>query len=55
MGLGFLLHMGRELNDAVQVLDIMLVTLVIGLLIDRFFFGLIASRIKYQWGLTDRE
>lgn len=55
MGLGFLLHMGRELNDVGQVLGIMLLTLVIGLLIDRFFFGLIESRIKQQWGLTGPE
>ncbi len=53
MGLGFLLHMGRELNDVGQVLGIMLLTLVIGLLIDRFFFGLIEYRIKQQWGLID--
>jgi len=52
MGLGFLLHMGRELNDVSQVLGIMLFTLGIGLLIDRFFFGLIETKIKRQWGLV---
>ena len=43
--------MGRELNDVAQVLGIMLLTIGTGLLIDRFFFGLIESRIKQQWGL----
>jgi len=51
IGLGFLLHMGRELNDVSQVIGIMLVTIVIGLLIDRFVFGKIEHRIRKQWGL----
>jgi NitT/TauT family transport system permease protein len=55
MGLGFLLHMGRELNDAAQVLGIMLLTILIGLVLDKFFFGLIESRIKQQWGLISPE
>lgn len=55
MGLGFLLHMGRELNDVAQVLGIMLLTLVIGLLVDRFFFGIIEARIQQQWGLGDQN
>jgi NitT/TauT family transport system permease protein len=51
VGLGYLLYMGRELNDAGQVLGIMLLTIVFGLLLDRFFFGLIEKRIRHRWGL----
>jgi len=51
IGLGFLLYMGRELNDAAQVLGIMIVTIVFGLILDRFFFGIIERRIRIRWGL----
>jgi len=43
--------MGRELNDASQVLGIMVLTIVFGLLLDRFLFGLIEQRIRIRWGL----
>lgn len=52
IGLGFLLHMGRELNDAAQIIGIMVVTIVFGILLDRFFFGIIERRIRSRWGLT---
>jgi NitT/TauT family transport system permease protein len=55
VGLGFLLSMGRELNDAAQVIGIMLVTILVGLLLDRFFFGLIEKRIRRRWGLDKEE
>jgi len=51
IGLGFLLHMGRELNDAAQVVGIMLVTVGIGLLVDRLVFGWIERSIRVRWGL----
>lgn len=51
IGLGFLLHMGRELNDVAQVIGIMLVTIALGLLVDRLIFGRIEQRIRRQWGL----
>jgi NitT/TauT family transport system permease protein len=51
IGLGFLLYMGRELNDAAQVIGIMLVTIGIGLLVDRFVFGAIERSIRLRWGL----
>lgn len=51
IGLGFLLYMGRELNDAAQVIGIMLVTILFGLLLDRFLFGVIERRIRIRWGL----
>ena len=54
IGLGFLLNMGRELNDAAQVIGIMVVTILLGLLLDRFFFGLIQKRILVRWGLAQK-
>jgi len=51
VGLGYLLYMGRELNDASQVLGIMLVTILFGLLLDRFLFGLVERRTRIRWGL----
>lgn len=51
VGLGYLLYMGRELNDAPQVLAIMMVTILFGLLLDRFLFGIIERRIRRRWGL----
>lgn len=55
IGLGFLLHMGRELNDVSQVLGIMLVTIALGLLVDRLVFGRIERRIRRQWGLLNEQ
>lgn len=54
VGLGFLLQMGRELNDAPQVLGIMGVTILIGLFVDRFLFGAIERRVYSRWGLSKR-
>jgi NitT/TauT family transport system permease protein len=51
VGLGYLLYMGRELNDAAQVIGVMVVTILVGLLLDRFVFGLIERRIRRRWGL----
>jgi NitT/TauT family transport system permease protein len=55
IGLGFLLQMGRELNDAAQVIGIMVLTILFGLLLDRFVFGLIQKKILVRWGLTPRS
>jgi sulfonate transport system permease protein len=51
VGLGYLLYMGRELNDVSQVIAIMLLTILFGLLLDRFLFGRIEKRIRIRWGL----
>lgn len=51
VGLGYLLYMGRELNDSAQVIGIMLITILFGLLLDRFLFGLIEKKIRRRWGL----
>jgi NitT/TauT family transport system permease protein len=55
LGLGFLLNMGRELTDPSQVIGIMLVTILFGLLLDRFLFGIIEKRIRVRWGLEKEE
>jgi NitT/TauT family transport system permease protein len=55
IGLGFLLYMGRELNDAAQVIAIMLLTIGFGLCLDRFLFGIVESKIRRRWGLTGEE
>jgi len=52
IGLGFLLSAGRELNDAAQVVGIMLVIVLIGLLLDRLLFSFIERRIRVRWGLA---
>ncbi len=52
IGLGYLLYMGRELNDAAQVIGIMVLTILFGLLLDRFVFGRIQKRILLRWGLA---
>ncbi len=55
IGLGFLLYMGRELNDAAQVIGVMLLTILFGLLLDQFIFGLIERKIRHRWGLTAEQ
>jgi len=55
VGLGYLLYMGRELNDAAQVIGIMILTIIFGLFLDRFLFGSIERRIRRRWGLTGEE
>jgi NitT/TauT family transport system permease protein len=55
IGLGFLLQMGRELSDSAQVIGIMLLTILFGVLLDRFVFGLIQKRILLRWGLAQKE
>ena len=51
IGLGYLLQMGRELNDAAQVIGVRMLTILFALVLDRFFFGLIQKRILVRWGV----
>ena len=51
LGLGYLLLMGRELNDLNQVVAIMFVIAVISIFIDRIIFGRIELNIKQKRGL----
>jgi NitT/TauT family transport system permease protein len=55
VGLGYLLYMGRELNDSAQVIGIMVLTILFGLLLDRFVFGWIQQRILLRWGLLQKS
>jgi NitT/TauT family transport system permease protein len=46
LGLGFLLMMGRELNDIRQVSAVMVMIMAISILTDKFVFGALESAIK---------
>ena len=52
LGLGFLLNVGRELNDISQVISVMLVIMVIGILIDGFVFKKVERKVMSRWGLA---
>ncbi|HXG14350.1 MAG TPA: ABC transporter permease [Candidatus Nitrosotenuis sp.] len=51
LGLGFLLNVGRHLNDVSQVIAIMLVIMLIGILIDGLIFKRLEDRVMSRWGL----
>lgn len=51
LGLGFLLNVGRQLNDVSQVIGIMIVIMGMGILIDGFVFKRIENKVMYRWGL----
>jgi NitT/TauT family transport system permease protein len=55
IGLGYLLYMGRELNDASQVVAVMIITILFGLLLDQFLFGIIERKIRRRWGLEKEQ
>jgi len=48
-GLGYLLTMGRELNDMAQVVAVMLVIVTVGIVFDKFF-SLFEKRLRLKWG-----
>jgi NitT/TauT family transport system permease protein len=50
MGLGQLLHFGRELNAMDQVIGVMLVIMVIGLLADKILFSPWEKFLHRRWG-----
>lgn len=52
LGLGQLLHYGRELHAMEQVLGVMVVILAIGLILDRFIFVPIESHLRLQRGVA---
>jgi NitT/TauT family transport system permease protein len=51
-GLGFLLQVGRDLNDMALVLSIMGVIVLVGLTVDRLVFGPAESWVRHRWGLA---
>ncbi|MCX5633308.1 MAG: ABC transporter permease [Phycisphaerae bacterium] len=50
MGLGYLLMMGRELNDMSQVIAVMLSIALISILVDKLVFGQIERNMRRKWG-----
>ena len=51
LGLGFLLNVGRQLNDISQVFAIMLVIMMVGIAIDGIIFKRIENKVMSRWGL----
>jgi len=51
LGLGFLLNVGRQLNDISQVFAIMLVIMMVGIVIDGVIFKKIENKVMSRWGL----
>lgn len=50
-GLGFLLTMGRELNDMARVMAVMMVVMAIGVVVDRLVFTPLERGLARAWGL----
>ncbi len=48
----FKINDGRNLNDASQVIAVMLVIVVIGVAIDTLVFGPLERNIRERWGLA---
>lgn len=51
LSLGNLLQTGRDLNDAAQVMAVMVMIIVIGVTIDRLIFDPLERRVRRRWGL----
>lgn len=51
LGLGFLLNVGRQLNDVSQVIAMMLVIMVIGIVVDGLIFKRLEDKVMSRWGL----
>ena len=54
-GLGFVLHIGRELNDVGWVVIAMAVMVIIGITADRFVFSVLERAIHRRFGLIAAE
>ncbi|HEU4325376.1 MAG TPA: ABC transporter permease [Roseiflexaceae bacterium] len=52
LSLGNLLQTGRDLNDAAQVMAVMVMIIVIGVTIDALVFGPLERRVRSRWGLN---
>ena len=52
LSLGNLLQTGRDLNDASQIMAVMLVIIAIGVAIDSLIFAPIERRVRERWGLV---
>jgi NitT/TauT family transport system permease protein len=52
LSLGNLLQTGRDLNDAAQVMAVMLLIVIVGVSIDQIFFAPFERRVRERWGLA---
>jgi NitT/TauT family transport system permease protein len=52
ISLGNLLNTGRDLNDAAQIMAVMLLIIAIGVAIDSLIFTPIEQRVRERWGLA---
>lgn len=52
VSLGNLLESGRELNDASQIIAVMLVIIFIGVMIETLIFAPLERRVRARWGLA---
>lgn len=52
LSLGNLLQTGRDLNDASQVMAVMLIIIAIGVAIDVLIFAPFERRVRERWGLA---
>lgn len=50
-GLGQILMLGRDLADMSQVVAIMVVIILIGVIFESLFFGILEKNIRYRFGL----
>lgn len=55
LGLGYLLQMGRDLNDMSLIFAVMVVIVTIGLLVDHLIFATVERSIQRRWGLIAEE
>lgn len=51
LSLGNLLQTGRDLNDAAQVMAVMVLIILVGVTIDRLLFAPLERRVRERWGL----
>ncbi|MEI8165408.1 MAG: ABC transporter permease [Chloroflexales bacterium] len=52
LSLGNLLQTGRDLNDAAQVMAVMVLIIVVGVSLDQIFFAPFERRVRERWGLA---
>jgi NitT/TauT family transport system permease protein len=52
LSLGNLLQTGRDLNDAAQVMAVMLLIVIVGVAIDQIVFAPVERRVRERWGLV---
>lgn len=52
LSLGNLLQTGRDLNDAAQVMAVMLLIVIVGVTIDQIIFAPVERRVRERWGLA---